>query len=174
MANQSRRSTSSCACWREYSRHTIRAYAHDLQKLFLFFEELGLSAAEFTTARAMEFLHWLRLVSSSRRAQRLELGIATSEGRVPSAKTCNGSWLRNRRSTSSSSHRQPSERPRRAPTTNHMHSALGRVGVKPVLLGCGSWRYGTKPGGTWMASASRAPGGTPSSAMRGRISSLTC
>jgi hypothetical protein len=37
----------------------------------------------------MEFLQWLRLVSSSRRAQRLELGVATCEGRVLSPKTCN-------------------------------------------------------------------------------------
>ena len=37
----------------------------------------------------MEFLQWLRLVSSSRRAQRLELGVATGGGRVLSAKTCN-------------------------------------------------------------------------------------
>jgi integrase/recombinase XerD len=74
---------------REYSPNTVRAYAHDLQKLFLFFDEVGLSVAEFTPARAMEFLLWLRLVSSSRRAQRLELGIATGAGRVLSAKTCN-------------------------------------------------------------------------------------
>ncbi len=74
---------------REYSPNTVRAYAHDLQKLYLFFEETALCASEFTPARAMEFLQWLRLLSSSRRAQRLELGIATSEGRVLSAKTCN-------------------------------------------------------------------------------------
>jgi integrase len=37
----------------------------------------------------MEFLEWLRLRSSSRRAQRLELGIATGSGRVLSPKTCN-------------------------------------------------------------------------------------
>jgi integrase/recombinase XerD len=33
---------------REYSPNTVRAYAHDLQKLFLFFDEAGLSVAEFT------------------------------------------------------------------------------------------------------------------------------
>jgi integrase/recombinase XerD len=74
---------------RAYSPNTVRAYAHDLQKLFLFLEETGLAVAEFTPARALEFLQWLRLVSSSRRAQRLELGVATGEGRVLSAKTCN-------------------------------------------------------------------------------------
>ncbi len=74
---------------REYSPNTVRAYAHDLQKLFLFFDKVGLSAADFTPARAMEFPQWLRLLSSSRRAQRLESGIANSEGRVLSAKTCN-------------------------------------------------------------------------------------
>ncbi|MFH9967674.1 tyrosine-type recombinase/integrase [Streptomyces mirabilis] len=74
---------------RAYSPNTVRAYAHDLQKLFLFFTEIGLTASEFTPSRAMEFLQWLRLVSSSRRAQRLELGLATGAGRVLSAKTCN-------------------------------------------------------------------------------------
>ncbi|MFC8278368.1 tyrosine-type recombinase/integrase [Streptomyces sp. NPDC057271] len=74
---------------RAYSPHTVRAYAYDLQKLFLFLSEVGLSAQEFTPARAMDFLQWLRLVSSARRAQRLELGIANAEGRVLSAKTCN-------------------------------------------------------------------------------------
>jgi len=87
---------------REYSPNTVRAYAHDLQKLFAFLAdahdlqklfaflaESGIPAAEFTPARAMEFLQWLRLASSSRRAQRLELGVAAGEGRVLSAKTCN-------------------------------------------------------------------------------------
>jgi integrase len=74
---------------REYSPNTIRAYAHDLQKLFAFLGEARITAAEFTPARAVEFLQWLRLVSSSRRAQRLELGVASGGGRVLSAKTCN-------------------------------------------------------------------------------------
>lgn len=74
---------------RAYSPNTVRAYAHDLQKLYLFCEERGIGAGGFTPARAVEFLEWLRLASSSRRAQRLELGIATREGRVLSAKTCN-------------------------------------------------------------------------------------
>ncbi|GAA3246343.1 tyrosine-type recombinase/integrase [Streptomyces labedae] len=74
---------------RAYSPHTVRAYAYDLQKLFLFLSEVGLSAQEFTPARAMDFLQWLRLVSSARRAQRLELGVAAAGGRVLSAKTCN-------------------------------------------------------------------------------------
>jgi len=74
---------------REYSPNTVRAYAHDLQKLFAFLGEAGISAGEFTPGRAVEFLQWLRLVSSSRRAQRLELGVAAGGGRVLSAKTCN-------------------------------------------------------------------------------------
>jgi len=74
---------------REYSPNTVRAYAHDLQKLFAFLGEAGISAGEFTPARAMEFLQWLRLVSSSRRAQRLELGVTAGGGRVLSPKTCN-------------------------------------------------------------------------------------
>ena len=41
---------------REYSPNTIRAYAHDLQKLFAFLGEAGITAAEFTPARAVEFL----------------------------------------------------------------------------------------------------------------------
>ncbi|MFF2657365.1 tyrosine-type recombinase/integrase [Kitasatospora sp. NPDC058032] len=74
---------------REYSPNTLRAYAHDLQKLFLFLEGAGLTPSDFTPARAMDFLHWLRLASSSRRAQRLELAVATGQGRVLSPKTCN-------------------------------------------------------------------------------------
>ena len=45
---------------REYSPNTVRAYAHDLQKLFAFLAEAGIAAAEFTPARAVEFLQWLR------------------------------------------------------------------------------------------------------------------
>ncbi|WP_246512017.1 site-specific integrase [Kitasatospora gansuensis] len=86
---------------RAYSRDTVRAYAYDLLKLYLFCEERGITAAEFTPARAMEFLEWLRLVSSSRRAQRLELGVARSGGRLLSPKTSTGYSPRCRRSTSS-------------------------------------------------------------------------
>lgn len=74
---------------RECSPHTVRAYAHDLQKLYLFLHEAGLSVDEFGPAQAIQFLPWLRLQFSSRRAQRLELGVATGQGRVLSAKTCN-------------------------------------------------------------------------------------
>ncbi len=74
---------------RECSSNTVRAYAHDLQKLFLFLRETGLPVAEFGPPQAMQFLQWLRLQSSSRRAQRLELGVVTGQGRVLSAKTCN-------------------------------------------------------------------------------------
>jgi integrase len=74
---------------RECSPHTVRAYAHDLQKLYLFLREANLSVADFGPPQAIEFLQWLRLQSSSRRAQRLELGVATGRGRVLAAKTCN-------------------------------------------------------------------------------------
>jgi len=74
---------------RSYSPNTIRAYAHDLQKLYLFLEEAGLSVDGFTPARAMDFLGWLRVQSSARRAQRLELGVVARGGRLLSAKTCN-------------------------------------------------------------------------------------
>jgi integrase/recombinase XerD len=74
---------------REYSPNTVRAYAHDLQKLFAFLTEAGIPASEFTPARAVEFLQWLRVASSSRRAQRLELGVASDGGRSLSPKTCN-------------------------------------------------------------------------------------
>ncbi|GAA2127158.1 tyrosine-type recombinase/integrase [Kitasatospora saccharophila] len=74
---------------RAYSTNTVRAYAYDLLKLYLFCEERGFTADEFTPARAMEFLEWLRLMSSSRRAQRLELGVAAGDGRLLSPKTCN-------------------------------------------------------------------------------------
>ncbi|WLQ67611.1 tyrosine-type recombinase/integrase [Streptomyces glycanivorans] len=74
---------------RAYLPNTVRAYAHDLQKLYLFCEERVIGAGEFTPARAVEFLEWLRLASSRRRAQRLELGVVAGEGRLLSAKTCN-------------------------------------------------------------------------------------
>lgn len=74
---------------RGYSPNTIRAYAYDLLKLFTFLDEQGLSSAEFTAARAVDFLRWLRSVSSARRVQRLELGVVADEGRLLSAKTCN-------------------------------------------------------------------------------------
>ncbi|HZR48124.1 MAG TPA: site-specific integrase [Streptosporangiaceae bacterium] len=74
---------------REYSPNTVRAYAHDLQKLFAWLGEAGSRRVSPRPARAMEFLQWLRLGSSSRRAHRLKLGVATEEGRVLSPKTCN-------------------------------------------------------------------------------------
>ncbi|WP_331772905.1 hypothetical protein OG948_56625 (plasmid) [Embleya sp. NBC_00888] len=64
---------------RAYLPHTVRAYAHDLQKLLLASNEVGLRAQEFTPFRPTEFLRWLRLVPA-RRAQRLELGAAAGTG----------------------------------------------------------------------------------------------
>ncbi|MGW2339494.1 tyrosine-type recombinase/integrase [Streptomyces sp. NPDC001661] len=74
---------------RAYSPHTIRAYAYDLLKLYRFCEEQGIDVEEFTPVRAMDFLSWLRRTGSTRRVQRLELGVATGQGRLLSAKTCN-------------------------------------------------------------------------------------
>ena len=37
----------------------------------------------------MDFLGWLRVQSSARRAQRLKLGVVARGGRLLSAKTCN-------------------------------------------------------------------------------------
>ncbi|MFJ2193820.1 site-specific integrase [Kitasatospora sp. NPDC087861] len=41
---------------RAYSPNTVRAYAHDLQKLYLFCEDREIGAAGFMPARAVEFL----------------------------------------------------------------------------------------------------------------------
>lgn len=39
---------------REYSPNTVRAYPHDVERLFAFLRESGIPAAEFTPARAVE------------------------------------------------------------------------------------------------------------------------
>lgn len=72
-----------------YSPNTIRAYAYDLLKLFVFLDVWGLAASEFSPARAVEFLEWLRLQSSQRRAQRQRLGVVTGAGRRLAGRTCN-------------------------------------------------------------------------------------
>jgi integrase len=74
---------------RDYSPNTVRAYAHDLQKLFQFLQERDMTVEEFRPARAVEFIEWLRTRSSSRKAQRLDLALTAGTGRLLAAKTCN-------------------------------------------------------------------------------------
>jgi site-specific recombinase XerD len=74
---------------RRFSPNTVRAYAHDLQKLMLFLDERGLTVQDFTPARAVDFLATLRHTPSNRRAQRLDLAATIDGGRLLSARTCN-------------------------------------------------------------------------------------
>jgi len=74
---------------RRFSPNTVRAYAHDLQKLMLFLDERGLTVQDFTPARAVDFLATLRHMPSNRRAQRLDLAATVDGGRLLSPRTCN-------------------------------------------------------------------------------------
>jgi integrase len=74
---------------RRFSPNTVRAYAHDLQKLMLFLTDHDLTVDEFTPARAVEFLASLRRMPSARRAQRLDLSATTAGGRLLAPRTCN-------------------------------------------------------------------------------------
>lgn len=74
---------------RDYSPNTVRAYAYDLLKLYVFFDDLGISVDEFTPVRAIDFLKWLRVTASRGGAQRLGLTVATRDGPALSARTCN-------------------------------------------------------------------------------------
>ena len=74
---------------RDYSPNTVRAYAHDLQKLLQFLQLRDLTVEEFTPARAVEFIDWLRTRSSQRKAQRLDLALTAEDGRLLAARTCN-------------------------------------------------------------------------------------
>jgi integrase/recombinase XerD len=74
---------------RRFSPNTVRAYAHDLQKLMLFLDERGLTVQDFTPVRAVDFLATLRHMPSNRRAQRLDLAATVDGGRLLSARTCN-------------------------------------------------------------------------------------
>jgi integrase len=67
----------------------VRAYAHDLQKLYQFLAHRGWVVEQFTPARAVQFVEWLRTCSSGRRAQQLDLALTAGGGRLLSAKTCN-------------------------------------------------------------------------------------
>lgn len=74
---------------RDYSPNTVRAYAYDLLKLYSFLDESGLAVGDFTPARAIEFLKWLRVSPVRGNAQQLSLSVAAAEGRLLSARTCN-------------------------------------------------------------------------------------
>lgn len=74
---------------RRFSPNTVRAYAHDLQKLMLFLDQRGLTLQDFTPARAVDFLATLRHMPSNRRAQRLDLAATVDGGRLLSPRTCN-------------------------------------------------------------------------------------
>jgi hypothetical protein len=66
---------------RRFSPNTVRAYAHDLQKLMLFLDERGLTMQDFAPARAVDFLATLRHTPSNQRAQRLDLAATVDGGR---------------------------------------------------------------------------------------------
>jgi integrase/recombinase XerD len=74
---------------REYSPNTVRAYAYDLLKLLRFLDERQITIAEFSPVEATRFLEWLRLQTSTGRAQRSQLGVVASGGRRLSGRTCN-------------------------------------------------------------------------------------
>lgn len=78
---------------REYSPNTVRAYAHDLQKLFVFLEEQGVGYEAFGPRLAVEFLRFLRSRPSAARVQRLGVSLASAAGAGPgrllSPRTCN-------------------------------------------------------------------------------------
>ena len=68
---------------RDFSPNTIRAYAYDLSKLMTFLESRGWSVQDFTPARAVEFLLWLREQTSRRRGQRYEVAAVTARAVCP-------------------------------------------------------------------------------------------
>lgn len=69
------------------AQNTFCAYGYDLRRLAEFFGRSDLSFDDFTPARALEFLGYLRRLPSRRSAQRLGLAVATGEGRLLSAAT---------------------------------------------------------------------------------------
>jgi integrase/recombinase XerD len=70
-----------------YSPNTLCAYAYDLRHLVSFLDQRGMTWSEFGPSIALEFLAYLRRVPSRRPAQRLDLTVATGEGRLLSAAT---------------------------------------------------------------------------------------
>jgi hypothetical protein len=70
-----------------YSPNTLCASAYDLRHLVSFLDQRGMTWSEFGPSIALEFLAYLRRVPSRRPAQRLDLTVATGEGRLLSAAT---------------------------------------------------------------------------------------
>ncbi len=70
-----------------FSPNTLCAYGYDLRRLAEFLRRDDLEWNDFTPAKALEFLGYLRRLPSRRPAQRLGLTIATSEGRLLSGAT---------------------------------------------------------------------------------------
>jgi integrase/recombinase XerD len=79
---------------RGYSPNTIRAYAHDLQKLFCFLGERGVGYEAFSPRLAVEFLGFLRTRLSTWPTQRLGVSLVGTDreagpGRLLKPRTCN-------------------------------------------------------------------------------------
>ena len=70
-----------------FSPNTLCAYGYDLRRLAEFLRRDDLGWDDFTSARALEFLGYLRRLPSRRSAQRLGLTIATGQGRLLSGAT---------------------------------------------------------------------------------------
>jgi len=70
-----------------YSPNTLCAYAYDLRHLVSFLDQRGMTWSEFRPSIARELLAYLRRVPSRRPGQRLDLTVATGEGRLLSAAT---------------------------------------------------------------------------------------
>lgn len=70
-----------------FSPNTLCAYGYDLRRLAEFLRRDDLEWNDFTPAKALEFLGYLRRLPSRRPAQRLGLTIAMSEGRLLSGAT---------------------------------------------------------------------------------------
>jgi len=70
-----------------FSPNTLCAYGYDLRRLAEFLRRDDLGWDDFTPAKALEFLGYLRRLPSRRSAQRLGLTIATGQGRLLSGAT---------------------------------------------------------------------------------------
>jgi len=70
-----------------FSPNTVCAYGYDLRRLAEFLSRDDLGWDDFTPAKALEFLGYLRRLPSRRSAQRLGLTIATGQGRLLSGAT---------------------------------------------------------------------------------------
>jgi integrase/recombinase XerD len=68
---------------RDYSPHTLIAYAHDLQHLWRFLTSHSLTWQTFQASHALDLLASLRAFSSTHPAQRLGLGLAITQRGQP-------------------------------------------------------------------------------------------